>query len=904
MFTMAKIKDGSTYLKNHLTANDYYNEKETTLGEWVGIGSEVLGFHGNKIGPKDEIFESLRKNENPFTQKKLTQRTKSGTKRIAFYDFQLSAPKSISIMGGMMEDIDIKNAHAQAAQIAFKELESLAAKQKNKGPNKITGNVIAAKFEHDTSRALDPQMHTHFVVANATFDPDTGKCYGLETEFMCRAIRYCGVVYTNELARVVQELGYSIRETIDKKGNIKTFEISGVSEGLCERYSKRRAEVEKGIAEFKEKYGREPSPTEIHDITTKTRSSKLTEISTPEVRAKQKAQLSKDELSYLSALQENKTSNIINPEDKTEESINYAIEHIFERNSVVRKHTLMAEALKSNLGSVDLEALKKAVNNKVGLRTINKTKPHDLFSIQTTEENLKMEKALIRFANNNLRYTDPISSQVTIPKIETLNQGQKSAYEGILGSRSRVLIMRGAAGTGKSFTLQSIENVLKNAGISSFYMAPTKTAAGYLKSDGLENATTLSDFICNGDKHHGDALKKSIFILDEAGMASTKQMHSLFSLAHKSGARIFLVGDTKQHSGVEAGDSLAILEEHSSIPTFELTEVLRQKNIMYRKACEMLNQQKYEKALNLLDKMGWIKEGEDFIDQAASLYVKNKEADRDTIMIAPTWPIIDLLNEKTRKILMNGYLKKEHEIEKTVFRSLNWTAAQKKTVKNYHQEMQVHVLYSFDSNFKKGETYNVIGKTSKTVILQNSKGEDISLNPRYFKGQLDVGCERRIGICPGDKLICKKNDPELGLQNNEQLTVKEVQLNGVITVEKIKDGKSSILTMPESFNYITHGYATTSHKSQGASKSFAIVVAPQMDAIARYVSLTRAKVRTSLFVPNKQGFIGDKKSNTFRRRISALDERIAFLKKWKLYIERKKARIRCVIKNKSLVINS
>ena len=917
MFTMAKIKDGSTYLKNHLSANDYYCEEEKTYGEWVGIGSEILGIKGNQIGPQDAVFESLRKNLNPNTQKRLTQRNKIG--RIAFYDFQLSAPKSISIMGSMIDDQALREAHARAAKVAFQELESLAAKQgenlKGGGKSKsTTGNVIAAKFEHDTSRALDPQIHTHFVVANATFDPKTGKCFGLETEFMCRAIRYCGLVYTNELARIVQEIGYTLRESVDKKGNLKTIEIAGVSDEICKTYSKRRAEVEAGINEFKKKYGREPSPAEIHDITTKTRSQKLTEISTPEVRLKQKAQLAEETLNSLISLKNNKTANNIQISDNTAPSIQYALEHIFERNSVSPKHVLMAEALKSNLGSVDLPLLKESIKLRPDLHTINKTKPHDLFSVHTTEENLKMEKAMIRFVNNNLNFTNPIKDLTKVPVIESLNKGQKQAYEGILSSPSRVIIMRGAAGTGKSFTLQSIENVLQKANVNSFYMAPTKTASGYLKADGLENSTTLSDFICNGTKTHGEKLKNSIFILDEAGMASTKQLYDLLSIAKKMDSRVLLVGDTKQHSGVEAGDALAILEKHSEAPIFQLTEVLRQKNVVYRKACELLNQQKYENALKLLDKMGWVQEGEDFIEQAASLYVKNKDEEKDTIMIAPTWPIIDLLNEKTRNKLLNKYLNKNKEIEKDVFRSLNWTAAQKKTIKNYYKDMQVHVLHSSDAQLKQGETYNVIGKTTKRLILQDRDHQKIEVNPRYFNGQLDVGCEKRIGICPGDKLIAKKNDKNIGIQNNDLLIVKDVKDDGSLEVEKekgsqvkstqVKNSQPETISIPKDFKYLIHGYATTSHKSQGASKSFAIVVAPQLNAIARYVSLTRAKFKTSLFVPNKKDFIGDRKSNIFRNRLSALDERITFLKKWKLYFNKQKSKLQKIGHGKRLTINT
>ena len=191
MFTMAKIRDGSTYLKNHLTANDYYCEDECTIGEWIGNSAELLNIQGNTIGKNCDIFEQLRTNINPLTGEQLTQRNVKN--RIALYDFQCSAPKSVSIMGSMMEDGKIKEAHYESVKIAFAELEKFASRQIYREGEKtsiITANVVAAKFEHDTSRSLDPQIHTHLVVVNATFCKNERDWYGLETEEMVKAIGF------------------------------------------------------------------------------------------------------------------------------------------------------------------------------------------------------------------------------------------------------------------------------------------------------------------------------------------------------------------------------------------------------------------------------------------------------------------------------------------------------------------------------------------------------------------------------------------------------------------------------------------------------------------------------------------------------------------------------------------
>ena len=113
-----------------------------------------------------------------------------------------------------MDDQRLVEAHEEAARIAFRELETFAAtrvRKQGSQRDRTTGNLVAAAFVHDSSRALDPQLHTHFTVFNATFD-ETGTCWkALQARGMYDAIRYGTAVYRNELAKRVQQIGYRIR---------------------------------------------------------------------------------------------------------------------------------------------------------------------------------------------------------------------------------------------------------------------------------------------------------------------------------------------------------------------------------------------------------------------------------------------------------------------------------------------------------------------------------------------------------------------------------------------------------------------------------------------------------------------------------------------------------------------
>ena len=173
-------------------------------------------------------------------------------------------------------------AHRLAVREAFAELESLAAMQTGQGVMKrvvTTGNVCCAVFEHDTSRALDPQLHTHCVLANVTIS-ESGTRYALETRNMVKAIRYAGKVYQSALRREVTRCGYRTRDKKNERGQIEGFEIVGVGDGILSLYSQRRAEIETAIEAWRKEHGREPSPAEIHVLAKETRSAKLLEIST------------------------------------------------------------------------------------------------------------------------------------------------------------------------------------------------------------------------------------------------------------------------------------------------------------------------------------------------------------------------------------------------------------------------------------------------------------------------------------------------------------------------------------------------------------------------------------------------------------------------------------------------
>jgi len=164
---------------------DYYTEGESVAGRWFGNRASLLGL--TTIVKQDE-FLSLCDNLHPATGQLLTQRRKTVRRDIGddgseqevanrrvFYDFTISPPKSVSIMAFIGEDDRILDAHTRAVDLAMTEMERFAGTRVRVGGqcgDRSTGNLVGAIFRHDTSRALDPHLHSHCIFFNATFDPD------------------------------------------------------------------------------------------------------------------------------------------------------------------------------------------------------------------------------------------------------------------------------------------------------------------------------------------------------------------------------------------------------------------------------------------------------------------------------------------------------------------------------------------------------------------------------------------------------------------------------------------------------------------------------------------------------------------------------------------------------------
>jgi conjugative relaxase-like TrwC/TraI family protein len=451
----------------------------------------------------------------------------------AFYDFTFSPPKSVSIVALVGGDQRIVAAHNDAVKVALKELEPFAAarvRSKKSNSDRRTNNIVAALFQHDASRALDPHLDTHCIVFNATHDEGEGCWKALQNYEMLGAQKYAENVYYHELVRALRGFGYTIVNAA--RGD---FEIAEVSRELCERFSKRHREIDDKtrafLASHPDKQAGNENAIREH-IAHKDRARKLPDVGSEQLRRFWAEQLSPEESSSLyPARQRNAASETL---ISAAEAVTWAESHLFERRSVVREHELWRHALEAARGgSLSLADIKKETMSRVYLRDGNDKVAH--------RDVLAREWEIVQFARVGIGRYAPIAISAG-NEGEHLARDQHRALEFILKSTNFITLFRGGAGTGKSFVLKRLQRAIDRGGHPSLFLAPQRQQVIDLNRDGLAQTQTVSECLQRGTIPEG-----AIVIVDEAGQIAGRQLHDLLRLIQERHGRVILSGDTRQH---------------------------------------------------------------------------------------------------------------------------------------------------------------------------------------------------------------------------------------------------------------------------------------------------------------------------------------------------------------------
>lgn len=848
-FSLANAKE---YFREHLSVGDYYSQEQKITGEWFGEGAAKLGLKG---AVSEKAFLALCEGRHPETGTKLGQRmntvrrSDSGTSanRRVFYDFVIAPPKSVSVVG-LYQDDRILAVHERAVRHAMRELEKFAATRVRKSGqdgSRVTGNLVTACFRHDTSRELDPHLHTHCVMFNATFDPVEGRWKALQVEGMYRAQNFATNLYRHELAKGLRSLGYEI------ENHSRGFEIKGVPSSLVARFSKRNQQIGEEAKRQREIGSPVANEKELRErIAHGNRRRKLKDSTADRLRPLWAKQMTDAEAKALRTL---RSSGSASAEVADVPGIvAWADEHLFERRSVVREDELLSAALARGRGEgFDLAALRAAVEARGYVREAGSDR-------LTSREVLGHELEVVVAAHDGRNAHGALAPGYRPGA--ALSDEQRAAVERILGSRDFVTLFRGGAGTGKSFTLKEVERGLTAASRPVVVLAPQRQQVRDLQADGLP-AETLARFLQTKQLARG-----AVVIVDEAGQIGGRQLCELFRVVRAHEGRIILSGDTRQHGAVAASDALRAIEKHSGLKPAVIQKIRRQDPKLGATACERGFIRRYRAAakaaakgdiagsFDRLDRLNCIRECDPAgqRETLAAEYVAAVERREKVLVVAQTREEVRQVNEAIRSRLRTaGRLATGKTL--TTLQPLDLGEAQKRDPRFYSPGQHASFLQRY-GRYAKGDVCEIV-ETNECGLVLTKDGRRSTLSYRYA-GRLVVAAPAEMDIAPGDRLQLKFNGKSVEgapLANGELVTVRRVRRNGALVVEG-DDGSRK--TLAPSQRLFMRGYAVTSYGSQGKTVDTVLFA----DAASRaatsaeqwYVTITRGRKRVMIFTPDKE----------------------------------------------------
>lgn len=570
---------------------DYYTEASEPPGNWLDLGLDDI-----ELGEFVDA-DVLRQLMAGFLA---GERVRSEKSKVPGFDLTFSSPKSVSVLWGLTADeftrAVIEDAHYQAVRQAMGYLQREACFTRHRVNGEVVAvegqGFLAAAFRHGTSRAGDPQLHTHVLVANATRTV-AGWWGTLDARQIYAHSKTAGTIYQSALRLVLSnQLGVSwvLRDN-------GLAEIDGIPAGLLKTFSKRREQITEALDEV----GYEGA-TAANVAALATRKAKTRE---PYSQARERWTTEAGGFNPEQFLVDQQQSPRPATADRRQLLDEFAgdrgiTEHqaSFSKQEMVRWFAARGNFTTDQLtqlvdqaiaGGEVVEAVSRA--SKVGFlrRTDGTLVAADREQRYTTGELLRLEGDVLRFTNNQVETRvnrDAITTALAARP--TIGRDQADMINMLTTSTSLVDCVIGKAGTGKTFALDTYREALEASGYRVIGTALAGRAAAELESSAGISSGTLKSLLYRLDNGHLSLDRRTVVVVDEAGMTGTRMLHRLLTHAEQTGTKVVLVGDDRQLPEVEAGGVFRFLAQQQICPTIELTENRRQRNLAEAAALDQL----------------------------------------------------------------------------------------------------------------------------------------------------------------------------------------------------------------------------------------------------------------------------------------------------------------------------
>jgi Ti-type conjugative transfer relaxase TraA len=808
MMTVAAVTPSHAGYYTEIASADYYHQGGEPEGVWIGGGAGALGLRGRVT--RQEI-ENLLDGHSPRSRdvdlvrnagrSGVRYRDASGETRVRHrqmgWDLTFSPPKDVDALWaaaprGLREEIQRCHFAAVRRAMDYVESEAAACRRGKGGTRTEPVKIACAAFEHGTSRANDPKLHTHVVVANVGVRAD-GSTGTVESLPFYDHQHAAGALYRAELCfQLGERLGIRSRratETVELMGEPVTvkkgwFELPGVPRDLCERWSTRRQEV----LGYMDKYGgRGAADAEEAAINSRSRKeirprgeliAEWQEVAR-EHRFTQKAALALTG----QPIEHDREAALPAAIDEALQAAT-ASQSLFTRRDLVQR---AAEAVQGR--GVGADAVREAVDEALEHHPeVVRLTERGADSAYTTVTMLELEAKLLEDAGtirdrHNVRASDASLAEALAGR-PTLNAEQKIALLKTTREPSDLQLVAGDPGTGKTFLLGALREAFERDGIPVVgACVANKAARGLEEGAGIGSRTVygLLRDLEGGDWEKADAAlpRRSVLVVDEAGMLGTNYAARLLEAARERECRVVLVGDAKQLQAIDAGGPFRSLL--GRFGGAELTTIIRQRDEITGEvspwkveAVRQIGRGEGRKALETYDEKGWVHVAEDRISamrELVSRWAEHAGEPEKALVFAATRADVERLNALCR--------------EERMARGL------------------IH--------------------RSRTVTL-------------------DSGTR----LHQGDRVLFSANSRRLGVSNGDLGTIE--QIRGRSIAVRLDRG-AMVVVHADKYASLMPGYAMTTHRAQGVTVDRAFVLAggPMQDRELSYVQASRARYEVRFF---------------------------------------------------------
>jgi len=790
---------------------EYLTGHGESPGRWLGDGAAALGQQGTA---STEAFVRMFHGRHPDTGALLGRAHGEGG--VPAFDVVFRPTKSVSLLYGL-GDAQVASvvleAHHQATEQALGYLEEhVGARRGHAGCEHVAGDgLLAVGFDHRTSRAGDPLLHTHVIVANRVQGPD-GRWTALDGRDLYRHRLAADAIYRGAYQRALsRSLGVEWSEA-DQYGN---REVTGIPDELVRGFSKRADAIDLEVERL-EADGRVRTPKLVKWVVHSTRQAKRQEApATLAERWRAEAhEYGADVPGLLRDVLGRRGDAEPGPDTETNPAGTFdqlaGPQGLTAQASTFARQDVIA-ALGAQLVGADRTRLETLADRFLEERAVSVVAERSVEERRyATPELLQVEQRLVAGAlgrrDEAAAVCSPASVRMALTEHPTVGDDQAGMVRDLCRRGAGVGVVVGKAGTGKTYALGVARHAFSLDGYRVMGAAPTGIATTSLDAEGFEEVATVDRLLVELDQaarpssqrtaRGGHAAPeplldaRTVLVVDEAGMVGSRKLTRLLDHAHHAGAKVVLVGDDRQLAAIDAGGGFRGLRLRLGASV--LTENRRQREAWERDALEL------------------VRDGQ--VDEAVDAY---REHDRVVAARSKTELTLELVRDW-------------------------WTA---------HQEAE-----AAESAGEPGKDAVILAYRRDEVDRLNTVCQQVMVeNGRLGVEELKVA-DRAFHV--GDQVVCGSNELRgLGVANGTRGTVTALDVGLRAITIRTEQGRQIALDAdyldrlkPKGRRVVDLAYATTGHKAQGLTRWRALVrITGQEDTNWLYVQLSRAKHLTRLF---------------------------------------------------------